>query len=227
MVSSFESIFPKPDLNNFIRNIYPGLIIASFLFWWESSIRTVLGNDQISIALFFLVLVLTSGFLFTGIYRGIFFHLLRWIEMKIGNYPQYNFHRQVIHELCEKKGAEDREKIKLILPKLKEVSFISACTTRIVLEKDDGIFRNELTLINGQVHLVYSSFILTALGSMFSFYYFDNFTVPLICVILTVLLLIGGLKFNYLADMRETLFLIKYKEDYSNLLDRYITFLIR
>jgi hypothetical protein len=227
MDSSFENVIPKFDLNDFIRNIYPGLIIASFLFFKEPSIKTVIGQDQLSISFFFLVLVLISGFLFTGLYRGIVFVCIRWFEKKMGKFPQYEFHMQIVHELLPSKQLTN-EKISQITQKLEDISLISACAHRILLENDDDIFRKELSFANGQVHLVYSTFILFLLGFFFSLYSFGFFSwFTIIFLILSIFLLIGGLVFNYHIDMRETLFVIKNKEEYSKLLDLYINFLIK
>jgi hypothetical protein len=225
-MSNIPNLLPQFSLNDFIRNIYPGLIIASFLFYWKPMVRTIIGQDQVSISLFFLVLVIISGFLFMGLYRGVFVFLLRFVEKNFGYFPQYNFHKQVMKEQLTQKQIYP-EIQKEIQPKLEDLNLISACATRILIEKDKGIFRNELAFGNGQVHLIYSALIFSVFGMIFSIFAFGIGVFALIFMMLSIFLFFGGIKFNHLMDMRETLFLIEKKEDYSNLLGLYIDSIIK
>ena len=161
-----------------------------------------------------------------GLYRGIFVICLRYLEKGFSNFPQYDFHMQVIDELISKKSLSPDLKEKII-PKLEDLNLISASATRLLIKNDDGIFRKELGFGNGQVHLIYSTMILAMFGVFFSILKSGFGALTIIFIALFILLLIGGLKFNHLMDMRETLFLIEYREDYSKLLELYIDFIIK
>lgn len=224
-MGNVEKILPQISLNDFIRNVYPGLIIASFLFFYYPSIKKTIGDDQLSISIFFLILVVISGFLFTGIYRGLFVICIRWAEKIFGRFPQFVFHEQVVNDVIKAKQLPDEIASK-IRPKLEEHNLISACATRILMEKDDGVFRKELGFGNGQVHLIYSTMIFSLLGAIYFGITQSGNVLAILFLILSALLFYSGLIFNHLMDMRETLFLIQYRQDYSKLVKLYIEFII-
>ncbi|MCK9593682.1 MAG: hypothetical protein M0Q91_16905 [Methanoregula sp.] len=217
MNESLELLFPKFDLNDFLRNIYPGLIITLFIFLqFQYKLRHFFGKEPIYIFLFFSIFVIISGYFFTGIYRAfIYFIIIRFIEQEFGFFPQSKFHLYLVNKL--------KIKNKEIETKLNSFSFISACVASI-LSRDNT--HGEVIRFNSHVHLIFmSSFLTLIIGIIYTFFYDYNPDFTLLFIILFFISFIAGILTDYQADLREILILKENEVFYSENLQKYLNFL--
>ena len=198
----------KVDQNMLLRNLCPGFIVLAFLFWRYSEFFLELPKSIPT-----MVAVLIFGFIFYVIYRTLFFDLiLRPIEthmLKI--VPQYHgFHFAVIDELIKDKTLPS-ELINKIKKKGKDFRLVMNILA-VLLDNDKTNFRNQITIHNSTVHLLFMSSLLSLLFLLHDLFMLQNIT--FLFPVLFVLLMICGFLLDNWANHREELFLLDNKADY-------------
>jgi len=193
------------DWNTLVRNIYPGLVLASFLYWrhdeaWSSSV-----------SFFFGILALILGIPFYAFYRGVLYYpIIRYIEKWTVGIPQYEFHLSIAEELNSPQ-------------KIKTLEIANVCYSHLLMTKASSDFRASNSVFNALVHVLFMTaiFCLIAFGHDLMFLGFQTPWVwlwPLACIILFG----GGITFDRQADLRETMFLQQNREEYKRILRTYI-----
>lgn len=205
MNGSNQIKLPLIDLGNFIRIIYPGVLLATFIYWHHSE---AFGNN---LSFIFGIMALIFGVGFYALYRGaLYYPIVRNIEAKIIGIPQYEFHLSVAEKL---KAPQ----------KVKTIAVASACLSNVLMTKASPEFRAQNTLFNSFVHALF----LTAFLCFFFFLHdIALLGFKLLWVWLwplaSILFFGAGIGFDKQADLRETLFLQQNRGEYEKVLYTYI-----
>jgi hypothetical protein len=195
------------DLSNFIRIVYPGILVTAFIYWRHSKAL----DDNLGVLLVMMPLIL--GIIFYAFYRGVLHDIVRYIQAKTVGIPQYKFHLSVADKL---RAPQE----------LKSMQVASACLSNVLMKKASPEFRFQNRLQNSFSHALFmTAFLLFAffLHDIIALLFF-GFELSWIWLWLFVFILIFGvgIRLDRQADLREDLFLRQNQAEYEEVLSTYI-----
>lgn len=208
------------ELNTLFRYVYPGLVLVGFIIWRSYSYYSKWSHNGV---FYFLAVVgiLVIGILFHPFYRVLYDNIIRRIERWCKcMYPQYRFHKSVLDEL-KKEGAGISDEV---YKKLKSMQVATAIHANIITAAPLH-FTTSFSRFNSTVHVLFMSSLLSLIILFIDVPYYHNcYPWLFIWFGAFVLLFIAGLFLDKQADLRETMYLVKNKDEYKEILRKYIPY---